>query len=439
MDSDLEDDLGGALNPEHIELWICGFVTNNKEHPINMDKVFKTIDETLYTSSKYKTGRSSSPSRKRFKKSSDVIKKNLTEDKEDGDHRTLDKQKDTALVDPDTVNNNSLLYNSDFGSSNKLVSICDKCSDSGAGVDETVKSVSLLRTDTVDVDSQSTLLSQPPCMHSTPYKKNDKGFKTLDSGIGMEDDNMFGFSDLESENECDESSPKKSGRNEDDLVSDSAVDCTSCIGSPNHNRRDSVFCSCLTTSVNGLSINISNMVDRVCDSLKQQQGSSSPAHKQQCDNSCGDSDHLTVNTSLENGDDKESPSSIDSGIADNTLQSCDNNSDQNTMISATSPFSPSSTSCASPIGSGDSTQLTNSLNASGDLPKCTNTKSESGNFVKPTNLVKDSGKGLVNGLGDLSKQSDSVKADQTTTCSKKSGKKSPLQFMIRGQGCLHKA
>lgn len=42
-----DDDFGGAINQEHVDLWICGFVTNNKENPINMEKVFQIIDETL--------------------------------------------------------------------------------------------------------------------------------------------------------------------------------------------------------------------------------------------------------------------------------------------------------------------------------------------------------------------------------------------------------
>ena len=41
------DDFGGAINDEILGIWIEGFLTNNAENPIDMDKVWSTIDKVL--------------------------------------------------------------------------------------------------------------------------------------------------------------------------------------------------------------------------------------------------------------------------------------------------------------------------------------------------------------------------------------------------------
>ena len=61
---DEDDDLGGALNQEHIDLWICGFVTNNEDEPIDMDMVYKTIDDTLCQTCGKTRSRSTSPAKR---------------------------------------------------------------------------------------------------------------------------------------------------------------------------------------------------------------------------------------------------------------------------------------------------------------------------------------------------------------------------------------
>ena len=52
------------MNQEHIDLWICGFVTNNEDEPIDMDMVYKTIDDTLCEKCGRRS-RSASPSKRR--------------------------------------------------------------------------------------------------------------------------------------------------------------------------------------------------------------------------------------------------------------------------------------------------------------------------------------------------------------------------------------
>lgn len=247
MDSDLEDDLGGALNPEHIDLWICGFLTNNKDNPINMDKIIRTIDETLYVSEKKS--------------------KPLTQ----MDHRKRKRHKEP---ESDTEEMADLLENYINDADNKpnILSSCNNSVD---------KPPDLQKTDTLPIEMTAV---EGQCIHSTPVKPGKRTVKNLDSGVGLDDD--LEFSDSSSENgqaiEC-RCGFLQPGGSDEGIFSDSAIGMSSPLQSSS-GKRDSVFCTCYSGET------ATSVIEKVCDKLT----ADDPQKECHCSPVCDNS--VTTNT-----------------------------------------------------------------------------------------------------------------------------------------------